>query len=92
MAFEAVRQVAADAGDAAQKFIIQGMTIVSPIIFSDDDIVETVFDMRAVDGSSSIQHATKWFDFRISSITTDGKWSEHVSGSIASVKTGIGKL
>jgi Polyketide synthase dehydratase len=89
MALEAVRQVAIDAGGTVKKFAIKGLSIVSPIILADDDIVETLFNLRAVHSSSG-NASGKWFDFDITSANADGSWSEHASGHVTydSAETG----
>lgn len=85
MAVEALNQVAEDQEIMvpSQGYTIQGLKIASALIIPSEGTVETLFNMREL--SSSTKESSKWFDFRVSSVTEDGKWSEHAAGMVGLV-------
>ncbi len=81
MALEAVAQMAMDAGTAPTKFSIQDVSIVNPIVFSGDNVVETFLNLWYTDDTSA-QGQNRSFKFKIGSVHGNDKWSEHASGII----------
>ena len=86
MAIEALNQVAHDQDLLVplQGYTIQGLNINSALIIPTECSVETLFNMR--DLSLPGQGGPKCFDFRISSVSEDGRWCEHGAGTIYLVK------
>lgn len=86
MAIEALTQVAENRGLRlpGQGYTVQGLRITSALTIPSESSVETMFNLT--EQSTFIKGSIKWFDFRISSVTHDGKWSEHGSGMIGLVK------
>lgn len=86
MAIEALKQVAHDQDLLVplQGYTIQGLNINSALIIPTEGSVETLFNMR--DLSLPGQGGPKCFDFRISSVSEDGRWCEHGAGTIYLVK------
>lgn len=82
MAIEALNQVAHDQDLLVplQGYTIQGLNITSALIIPTEGSVETLFNMR--DLSLPGQVGSKCFDFRISSVSEDGRWCEHGAGTI----------
>ncbi|KAI9727214.1 MAG: Type I Iterative PKS [Cirrosporium novae-zelandiae] len=90
MAIEAVTQVAEDRGTIPEGYALQGLHITSPLVLPIEGEVETLFNLLVLDGINS-KEATRWFDFKVSSVTPDNKWTEHAAGRIAVHLTNIGK-
>ena len=81
MALEAVAQMAMDAGTTPAKFSIRNVLIVNPIVFSGDDVVETLLNLWYTEKTST-QGQNRSFKFKVSSVHGHGKWLEHASGTI----------
>lgn len=82
MAIEAVSQVAQTRSVVFKEVLIQGLLIASPLILHAETAVETLFTLTATDSTPS--HAsTRWFVFRVSSVTWDEKCTDHAAGKIA---------
>ena len=79
MVFEAVSQIAIDRGVDARIYNVKKIKIHHALILQEDHGNEILLDMR-VDQDV--------FEFIISSVTKDGKWSEHATGS-ASYDTSV---
>lgn len=86
MAFEALMQVANDQCllSPLQGYAIQGLNITSALIIPSEGSIETLVNVMELRGST--RDTVKWFDFRVSSVTEDGKWAEHAAGMISLVE------
>lgn len=86
MAIEAIAQVAEDRGIIAQGYTLQNVTITTPLVLSLEGGTEILLNLRVLSGTSS----EKWFDFRISSVTSEGKWTAHAAGmgAVEEINTG----
>ena len=91
MAVEALTQVAEDQGFLIplQGYTIQGLNISSAMIIPSEGSIETLFNMHEL--TMSTRDNVKWFDFRVSSVTEDGKWSENGAGMICLVGPNKGR-
>lgn len=81
MAIESATQVMENRGFAPQGYTFQRLHIKSPLILPTEEAVETLFNLRVIHDVSS-KEVTKWFDFRVSSVTTGGNWTEHAMGMV----------
>jgi hypothetical protein len=86
MAVEALMQVADDKGllSPLQGYAIQGLKITSALTIPSEGSIETLVNVLELSGST--RDSVKWFDFRVSSVTEDGKWAEHGAGMIGLVE------
>jgi acyl transferase domain-containing protein len=82
MAIEAVTQTAELRSIAPKGYTVQRLFIKAPMIIPPEGEVETLFNLRILSDPSSPEDL-KWFDFSVSSVTADDKWSEHAVGKIA---------
>jgi hypothetical protein len=89
MAIEAVTQVYKDCNASFEGYTFQNLRIASPLILPEEGDIEILFNLRVLHQSTSVE-TSKWFDFRVSSVTTKGKWTEHVEGLIAAEEIYIG--
>ncbi|KAL3419450.1 KR domain-containing protein [Phlyctema vagabunda] len=83
MAIEALTQVAEyrDIIVPCQGYTISGLKIISAMIIPSGDSIETLFNLRELQDGNGDKSAL--FDFCISSVRTDGKWSDHAKGRIS---------
>jgi hypothetical protein len=86
MAVEALMQVAENQCllRPLQGYTIQGLNITSALIIPSEGSIETLVNVLEL--RDSARDSVKWFDFRVSSVTGDGKWSEHGAGMIGLVE------
>lgn len=82
MAIEAVTQVAENQGETPRGYTFQRLFIKAPLVLPPKAEVETLFNLRVLN-DSALQEDKRWFDFSISSVTADDKWTEHAVGMIA---------
>lgn len=80
MALEAAQQFATNAGHVATKITLWNVSIKSPVIFAKDETVEIVFELHV--NNDKLSHARR-SDFRVSSISSDGDWRQHSTGSLS---------
>ncbi|KAK6002135.1 hypothetical protein QM012_001773 [Aureobasidium pullulans] len=81
MAMEAVTQLAESSGAVFEGFAIQPLTIRAPLVLPLDGEAETLFDLHTIHSSSS-QADRKVFEFNLSSVSADDRWTEHAFGTI----------
>ena len=81
MAIEAISQVAEDHGIVTQGYTLQTVKITSPLVLPLDGGVEILLSLWILSDLASDN--TKLFDFRISSVSSSGRWTEHVTGRAA---------
>ncbi|KAI5241413.1 ketoacyl-synt-domain-containing protein [Aureobasidium subglaciale] len=81
MAIEAVTQSAQFAGAVVSGYIIQHLSIKTPLVIASEGEVETLFDLHLASGSTS-RGSHNTFDFNLSSVSADDGWTEHAAGRI----------
>ncbi|KAI5229154.1 ketoacyl-synt-domain-containing protein [Aureobasidium subglaciale] len=81
MAIEAVTQSAEFAGAVVSGYIIQHLSIKTPLVIPSEGEVEILFDLHLAGGSTS-QGSHNTFDFNLSSASADDGWTEHAAGRI----------
>ncbi|KAG9965772.1 ketoacyl-synt-domain-containing protein, partial [Aureobasidium melanogenum] len=82
MAIEAVTQSAESLKIVVEGFTIQHLTIKAPLVLPPDGEAETLFDLHTIHSSTS-QTDRKVFEFSVSSVSADDRWTEHAFGTIA---------
>ncbi|KAG9674995.1 ketoacyl-synt-domain-containing protein, partial [Aureobasidium melanogenum] len=82
MAIEAVTQSAESLKIVVEGFTIQHLTIKAPLVLPPDGEAETLFDLHTIHSSTS-QTDRKVFEFSLSSVSADDRWTEHTFGTIA---------
>ncbi|KFY28750.1 hypothetical protein V491_00304 [Pseudogymnoascus sp. VKM F-3775] len=82
MAVEATTQMAEIQKVNVEGYIFQRLFIKTPLILPSEGEVETLFNLRVL-SNTALADGKKWFDFSISSISGDDKWTEHAVGMIA---------
>ncbi|KAH8589480.1 hypothetical protein B0O99DRAFT_692539 [Bisporella sp. PMI_857] len=84
LAIEAITQEVEDKDPLwSQKgYKIQNLKITSALIIPDDEPIEIVLNLREIPLSKS---SSSQYDFCVSSVTEEGKWSEHAGGKITLV-------
>jgi Polyketide synthase dehydratase len=87
MAVEALMQVADNQCllKPLQGYTIQALNITSALIIPPEGSIETLVNVLELRGCT--RNSVKWFDFRVSSVTEDGKWAEHGAGMIGLVES-----
>jgi hypothetical protein len=87
MAVEALMQVADNQCllKPLQGYTIQALNITSALIIPPEGSIETLVNVLELRGCT--RDSVKWFDFRVSSVTEDGKWAEHGAGMIGLVES-----
>lgn len=80
MALEGVRQAAAHANRTPTKLTLKDVFIMSPMVFTKDEIIETAFELHVDGGRRS---PFRQFHFQVSSVSSDSKWTQHSSGYIS---------
>jgi len=85
MAVEALEQIAEDQEllIPLHGFKIENLRISSAMIIPEEGSIETLLNLRVLSSSSNASPLR--YDFRISSITEEGKFSEHAAGMISLV-------
>ncbi|KAG9868942.1 ketoacyl-synt-domain-containing protein, partial [Aureobasidium melanogenum] len=82
MAIEAVTQSAESLKIVVEGFTIQHLAIRAPLVLPPDGEAETLFDLHTIHSSTS-QTDRKVFEFSLSSVSADDRWTEHAFGTIA---------
>ena len=85
MAMEAITQL--NEGSAApvqiDGYVLRDVSIKAALVTPDDDDgIETVLSMQTSVHSGGKEHST-WWDFNVSSISSDGACKDHITGTIA---------
>lgn len=80
VAIEAVTQFAESVEIVAAGFTIRHMKIKTPLVITPEGEAETSFDLHVIRGSTYASHTT--FEFSLSSVNAEEKWTEHASGKI----------
>lgn len=85
MAMEAITQLNEDRPDpvAIHGYVLRDVSIKLALVTPDDDNgIETVFSMQpSVHSEGETQNT--WWDFNMSSISSNGNWKNHMTGTIA---------
>ncbi|KAG9518256.1 ketoacyl-synt-domain-containing protein, partial [Aureobasidium melanogenum] len=82
MAIEAVTQSAESLKIVVEGLTIQHLAIKAPLVLQSDGEVETLLDLHTIHSSTS-QTNRKVFEFSLSSVSADDRWTEHAFGTIA---------
>ncbi|KAG9749737.1 ketoacyl-synt-domain-containing protein, partial [Aureobasidium melanogenum] len=82
MAIEAVTQSAESLKIVVEGFTIQHLAIKAPLDLPSDGEIETLFDLHTIHSSTS-QTDRKVFEFSLSSVSANDRWTEHAFGTIA---------
>ncbi|KAH0317307.1 ketoacyl-synt-domain-containing protein, partial [Aureobasidium melanogenum] len=82
LAIEAVIQSVESLKIVVEGFTIQHLAIKAPFVLPPDGEVETLFDLHTIHSSTS-QTDRKVFEFSLSSVSADDRWTEHAFGTIA---------
>lgn len=82
MAIEAVTQFAESLETVVERFTIQHLAIKVPLVIPPDGEAETLFDLHTVHSSTS-QADRMVFEFSLSSVSADDRWTEHAFGKIS---------
>lgn len=80
LVIEAVTQFAETRGFTIGAYDIQRLSISSPLLVPPEDFIEILLNLTFRDNIAT--DTVKWFDFRISSVTTEDNWNEHARGMI----------
>ena len=81
LAAEAVTQFAERRGFTIQAYTIQRLFISSPLVVPTEGSIEILLNLNFHDKVAA--DSSKWFDFRISSVTAEDNWNEHAKGMVA---------
>jgi acyl transferase domain-containing protein/NADPH:quinone reductase-like Zn-dependent oxidoreductase len=84
MAIEALRQVSKDRGEKREisKYIFHEVSFSKALVIPNSPAsIEVLLSLKPSQSSSERLNIT-WEEFRITSVTADGKWNEHCRGSI----------
>jgi len=92
MAMEAVTQVYENHNAAFEGYRFQNLHITSPLVLPNEGDIEVLFNLKVLRQHIALKETTKWFELNVSSVTSDGKWTEHARGLIAVEETDTGIL
>lgn len=84
MAIEAFRQISIDRGEKREisKYIFHEISFSKALVIPDSPTsIEVLISLKPSQSSSERLDIT-WEEFRVTSVTADGKWNEHCRGSI----------
>ncbi|THW50357.1 ketoacyl-synt-domain-containing protein [Aureobasidium pullulans] len=81
MAIEAVTQFGETCGMEIGGYTFRHLSIRAPLIIAPDGEVETMFDLRNIHVSSS-EIGQKMFEFSVTSVNAEDKWTEHAVGTV----------
>ncbi|KAI4719803.1 ketoacyl-synt-domain-containing protein [Aureobasidium sp. EXF-10727] len=81
MAVEAVTQSAGSSQISVAGYTVRNLSIKSPLVIAPDGEAETLFDLHLVHSSNS-RIDCKTFEFSLSSVNAEDKWTEHALGKV----------
>lgn len=85
MAIEAATQIMESQGTEVRSYTLQDVKFLSALELSDSYNAEVLLRMRTI-RTGTIQGKATWFEFTVSSVDSEDRWTEHVTGRIATMQ------